>query len=104
MAPASWAEPEDITVKQEGYKNMMTSNHYPANGAHLFPNIALDPDKDIKTLPHIATTDEAKRMAGMLPYKPAPDDLPDWKPVYDKRYDWLNTRSGSFLRYYDGDI
>ncbi len=90
MAPAHWARPEDLSVKQEAYHNMMTTVHWPANGAMMFKNIPLDPDKDFKNLPDIAKSDEAKRMAGVIPYEHEPGDLPDWKPQYDKRYDWIH--------------
>ncbi len=90
MAPAKWARPEDLALKQEAYNNMMSAKHFPANGVDLFRNVKLEPGKDIETLPDLAKSDEAKRMAGVLPYKHEPGDLPDWQPVYDKRYDWLH--------------
>ena len=89
MAPAKWAGPEDLAAKQDMYENMKTGHHFPANGAGYFQDVPLNPGKDLETLPDFAKSEEGKQMAGVLPYKHEPGDLPDWEPKYNKKYDWL---------------
>ncbi len=89
MAPAKWADFIDLAEKKRGYETMRTSNHWPANGAHLFKDYAPVKNKDFLEQPDIAKTDEAKRLSGVLPYEQFPEDLPKWKPLIDNTYDYL---------------
>ena len=60
MAPATWAQNEDYVVKKQGYEEKRTSNHWPANGVHLFRKYGAHPGQDIEEMPDIAKTEEAK--------------------------------------------
>ena len=89
MAPAKWATGEDYVEKRKGYENMRTSNHWPANGAHLFQEYKAEPGLDFEEMPEIAKTDEAKKLAGVTLYEPSPSDLPTWEPQYNTEFDYL---------------
>ena len=89
MAPAKWAQYKDYVVKKQGYEEMRTSCHWPANGAHLFRRYGVHPGQDIEEMPAIAKTEEAKKMVGVIPYETSADDLPTWTPEYNDEYDYL---------------
>ncbi|KAL5009711.1 hypothetical protein ScPMuIL_012016 [Solemya velum] len=73
MAPAQWANQEDIGKKHKCYKEMLMTSHWPGQGMKIFaehlPRIpGVGPARTIQTLPDNATTDEVKRMMGVEEY------------------------------------
>lgn len=89
MAPAVWANPEDIGKKHKCYKEMLMTSHWPSQGmkivAEMLPHIpGAGPTKTIQTLPDNAITDEVKGLMGVEEYDFEDDEPngPDWRPVW----------------------
>ena len=81
MTPAKWASEEDLMKKQDHYYNMLTSRHWSSMGVSCFKS----PKSvyDIKEMPDIAKTDEAKLLAGVKQYdfNDGSSNGPDWTPT-----------------------
>ena len=71
MAPAVWASKDYVRMKQRAYWNMRTSSHWPCDALQCFADDPMESEmvKSIQELPESAKTDDAKRLAGVLPYR-----------------------------------
>lgn len=88
MAPAWWAEQDDLETKQKAYDKLELTTHWPARGVQLFArnvNTRIYPADTgyVTSLPEVALSNEAKQLAGVLPYEDDgetdPNDLPEWR-------------------------
>ncbi len=75
MGPAAWATEDDLELKRKAYNNLYNTAHWPTREVYIFKRSRGDVAKDMVELPKVAKTDEAKRLAGVLPY-----DFSDGKP------------------------
>ncbi|XP_041378434.1 uncharacterized protein LOC121390635 [Gigantopelta aegis] len=71
MAPEVWASKEYIKAKQRAFWNLSTTSHWPCDGIQCFSDDPINSQKvkSIQELPESAKTDDAKRLAGVLPYR-----------------------------------
>jgi len=73
MTPASWATEADLAVKRKAYETLELTRHWPSQNVQLFTfHKTVKGPKDPYPnfcLPDIAKTDEAKQLAGVLPYR-----------------------------------
>ncbi|RUS81803.1 hypothetical protein EGW08_010440, partial [Elysia chlorotica] len=72
MTPAAWASPSDLQVKRRAYQELKMTTHWPSEEVNTFSvyinkGKAKDP-AELCDLPEIAKSEEAKRLAGVLPY------------------------------------
>jgi len=100
MTPAIWASADDMLVKKEAYDNVCMTTHWSSTRVQYSNSRTIIPaTKTIefpKTLPAIAKSAEAQRLAGAMPY-----DFTDGKPNGD---DYIpkfrkTTQSESELRF-----
>lgn len=90
MAPAIWANKEDIKMKQKAYTMLATMNRWPCQGLHMkksktpffFRSNVSMPTAHTETL----KTKTAKELCGMIPYdfKDGKCNGPDWTPEWRK--------------------
>ncbi|GFR92106.1 phytanoyl-CoA dioxygenase PhyH [Elysia marginata] len=78
MTPAAWASPSDLEIKQRAYQERKLTLHWPSQGVSIFSTfINRDQPRDpaeLHDLPEVAKTEEAKRLAGVLPYDCSEED------------------------------
>ena len=74
MAPAIWADAEDLRKKVDGYNKLQCSNHWPISSIKFF-NSGRITDCHITSLPPEAQTPEALQLVGVQPY-----DFNDGRP------------------------
>ncbi len=86
MVPAKWATEQDLEKKKKGYANLLSSSHWPANGARVWEHEFKPEGKSLAQMPVIACTDEAKKLAGVIPYEFTDDEEPDWSPQYTDKF------------------
>ncbi|XP_005103200.1 uncharacterized protein LOC101860185 [Aplysia californica] len=94
MTPASWATDSDLAVKRKAYENLMLTTHWPSQKILLFPDDidkkeASDPYPEF-TLPELACTDEAKKLAGVMEYNDNEKDS-EFRPT------WNEDKWGAFI-------
>ncbi|XP_071110337.1 uncharacterized protein [Haliotis cracherodii] len=81
MGPAVWASKEYLRQKKQAYQGLRMTSHWPCNGLALFSDMEVGGIMATEKLPDIACTDDAKRLAGVLPYlgqKKGPSWRPEW--------------------------
>ncbi|GFN85098.1 phytanoyl-coa dioxygenase phyh [Plakobranchus ocellatus] len=94
MTPSAWATPSDLETKRKAYTDLELTKHWPSQRVRIFtgeidPEQAKDPI-EMHVLPEVAKTDEARRLAGVLPYGEENDDSNGdglgqaFTPVWDK--------------------
>lgn len=74
MTPAHWASEEDINVKQHAYHGCEMTNHWSSEGSTIQKQTLKSKPAPF-TLPDVATTIEAQKLAGIVSY-----DFDDGKP------------------------
>ena len=69
MSPAIWATEEDLSDRKEAYENVCMTSHWPSQGVrYSMPDGEHEGIEFPLTLPEVATTAEARRLWGVLPY------------------------------------
>lgn len=69
MAPAVWASETERARKKNGFRKMMCSKHWPAQGFSLFRGKHVDPKLNaVDELPEVALTTKARLLAGDISY------------------------------------
>ncbi|XP_005103199.1 uncharacterized protein LOC101859953 [Aplysia californica] len=94
MTPASWATDSDLAVKRKAYENLMLTKHWPSQKIELFrtdiySKQASDPYPEF-TLPEVACTGKAKKLAGVMAYSDNEED-PEFRPT------WNEDKWGAFI-------
>ena len=81
MTPARWASEDDMKKKMDHYINLRTTRHWSAMKVSSFKTIRTE--FDLKELPDIAKTKEARLMAGYERYnfQDGRSNGPSWTPV-----------------------
>ncbi len=67
MGPAAWATEKDIETKKRAYQKVLNTAHWPSRDV-VIVNFAEDAKAENLSLPDVALTDEARKLAGVLPY------------------------------------
>ena len=92
MTPAIWASEKDLQKKREAYEKALMTTHWSSTGVDpydatvsaSYPFVVDMSDGDGQSItfprevPEVARSDEAKRIAGLIPY-----DFNDGKPNGD---------------------
>ncbi|XP_052820563.1 uncharacterized protein LOC128246413 isoform X2 [Mya arenaria] len=88
MTPAIWANERDLSIKRHVYDQVCSTTHWSSQGVRS-RGCSIVPGIHCPTaIPKIARSDEAKRLAGVLPY-----DFNDGMPTAeDQRPAWRRSR------------
>ncbi|CAL1538031.1 unnamed protein product [Lymnaea stagnalis] len=86
MTPAAWATPVDLEAKVKAYNSLSLTGHWPSSGIVTFSSELKEgsvPDPcPLQKLPEVATTDTARKLAGVTPYD-AIEEVP-YIPKFDQ--------------------
>ena len=68
MGPAAWATEKDLNKKKRAYENIQNTAHWPCRDVIIMVSSDTGQAGD-PCLPDVALTDEARKLAGILPYE-----------------------------------
>ncbi|CAG5117812.1 unnamed protein product [Candidula unifasciata] len=92
MTPAAWASEKDIELKVGAYNNLLLTGHWASMGINVFPSRlsegSVEDANPLVELPDVATSELARRLAGVLAYEETvEDEASQYIPKY-RHVDW----------------
>ncbi|XP_052760279.1 uncharacterized protein LOC128203064 [Mya arenaria] len=88
MTPAIWANERDLSIKREAYEKVYCTSHWSSQGVRSQGHRTAPGIPCPTSIPDNARSDEAKRLAGVLPY-----DFNDGMPTgEEQRPAWRRSR------------